>query len=79
VSITLADRQRHNPYVRAQPRGWDATGAPSSDTIGSYELVCPACGDDGGPYEQQPSELQELRGPYPSVRARRVQKLGRVC
>jgi hypothetical protein len=49
VSITLADRERHNPYVRAQPRSWDATGAPSSDTTGSYELVCPACGDDGGP------------------------------
>ncbi len=71
MSITIADRERHNPYVRAQPRSWDAAGAPSSGTTGSYELICPACGDDGGPYERQPSELQELRGPYPSVRAAR--------
>src|SRR6266567_2483783 len=68
---SLAAREFHNGYVRAQPRSWDAAGAPSSDTTGSYELICPACGDDGGSYERQPSELQEVRGPYPSVRAAR--------
>lgn len=71
VSITMADRERHNPHVRAQPRGWDVTGAPSADTTGSYELICPACGDDGGPYEQLPSELQQLRGPYSDIRGAR--------
>jgi hypothetical protein len=31
VSIIMADRERHDPYVRAQPRSWDAAGAPSVD------------------------------------------------
>lgn len=71
VSITMADRERHNPYVRAQPSGWDAAGAPSTGTTGSYEVICPACGDDGGPYEQQPPDLQQVRGPHPTARAAR--------
>jgi len=51
--------------------GRDAAGAPSSETTGFYELICPACGDDGGPYEWRPAQLQALRGPYVSVRAAR--------
>jgi len=73
VSIIMADRERHDPYVRAQPRSWNAAGAPLTATTGRYQLICPACGDDGGPYELQPAELQALRGPYASSReARRV-------
>jgi hypothetical protein len=71
LSIIMADRERHDPHVRSQPRSWDAAGAPSAETTGCYELICPACGDDGGPYERQPAELQALRGPYASVRAAR--------
>jgi hypothetical protein len=37
VSIILADRERHDPHVRAQPRSWDAAGAPSSETTGFSE------------------------------------------
>jgi hypothetical protein len=71
VSIIMADRERHDPHVRAQPSSWDAAGAPSAETTGFYELICPACGDDGGPYDRQPAELRALRGPYASVRAAR--------
>jgi len=43
VSIIMADRERHDPHVRAQPSSWDAAGAPSAETTGFYELICPAC------------------------------------
>jgi len=32
--------------------------------IGIYEVLCPECGDDNGPFEHQSLELQKLRGPY---------------
>src|SRR6266542_512831 len=59
----MADRERHNPYVRAQPRSWDAAGVPSSDTTGSYELICPACGDEVGRTSGSRPSCRRFAGP----------------
>ncbi len=29
-----------------------------------FEVICPDCGDDGGPFEDQPDAVQQVRGPY---------------
>lgn len=29
-----------------------------------FEVVCPECGDSGGPFDEQPPEIQAVRGPY---------------
>lgn len=29
-----------------------------------FEVICPDCGDMGGPFEDQPAEIQAVRGPY---------------
>jgi hypothetical protein len=31
---------------------------------GAYEIVCPRCGDDGGPVHEQPDYIRRLRGPH---------------
>src|SRR6266540_5369563 len=38
----MADRERHDPHVRAQPSRWDAAGASSAETTGFYECCAPA-------------------------------------
>ena len=38
-----------------------------------FEVICPDCGDDGGPFDEQPAPVQQVRGPYPDfVEARRA-------
>ncbi len=35
----------------------------------NFEVICPDCGDDGGPFDEQPTEVRALRGPYPDAAA----------
>lgn len=30
-----------------------------------FEVVCPECGDNDGPFDQQPTEVRAVRGPHP--------------
>jgi hypothetical protein len=32
-----------------------------------YEVLCPRCGDHGGPLEGAAAALRQLRGPYDSI------------
>jgi hypothetical protein len=61
------------PHVRVQPTGWilTATGwkVTGYNETGVAELICGACGDDGGPWEEQTVAIRELRGPYTSIAA----------
>ncbi|MDN5749740.1 MAG: hypothetical protein L0H64_14675 [Pseudonocardia sp.] len=34
-----------------------------------YEVICPDCGDSGGPLDEQPETAQGVRGPYADVAA----------
>lgn len=45
----------------------DETG----ELVIEYEVICPDCGDDGGPLPEQPPEAQAARGPYPDAAAAR--------
>ncbi len=36
-----------------------------------FEVICPDCGDDGGPFDDQPDTVQVVRGPYPDFAAAR--------
>ena len=68
----------HQPHPRGQPaayrktpQGKDVPDRPAGNT-GLFEVVCPHCGDAGGPIAELPEDLQELRGPYPSLTAARA-------
>lgn len=38
---------------------------PATDEwVVQFEVVCPDCGDNGGPYADQPPAAQAVRGPY---------------
>jgi hypothetical protein len=40
-----------------------------------FEVVCPDCGDDGGPFDEQPDAVQAVRGPYQdTAEARRAMR-----
>jgi hypothetical protein len=59
-----------NTGIRAQPVLKDAPGGGRkwSETTGIYEIICYACGDDYDlNYSEVSSEIQRIRGPYPSV------------
>jgi hypothetical protein len=60
----------HTPSTRIQPAsytreddGWRVT---YHDDPNVWEVICPDCGDDGGPIENQSAEVRTLRGPYPT-------------
>lgn len=36
-----------------------------------FEVICPDCGDSGGPFDEQPPHVQAVRGPYPDSEAAR--------
>ena len=62
----------HNPITRRRPldlrRQPDGSWTHGTRFSALWEVVCPACGDDRGPFEDQPEYLQDLRGPYPTYR-----------
>jgi hypothetical protein len=64
----MSDGQRGNGHTAASIRR--QVGGPlerDPDTqlwVIPFEVVCPECGDDGGPFDQQPPAVQEIRGPY---------------
>src|SRR6202035_3187484 len=67
---------KHHTSQRAVPLGklvQNADGRWFNDGVASdhrYEVICPRCGDDSGPYELQTPETQRLRGPYTLDKAR---------
>ncbi|HEX3966075.1 MAG TPA: hypothetical protein VHZ03_57100 [Trebonia sp.] len=62
-----------NLHVRAEPARV-VNGMIEGGYTGSYELICPACGDDDNlDYQSARPELQALRGPYGSMEAGRPQ------
>jgi hypothetical protein len=38
----------------------------SGQVTGLWEVICPDCGDDAGPYAEQAEQVQRIRGPYPN-------------
>lgn len=52
-----------------RPPGRIPRSAETGDWMISFEVVCPDCGDDGGPYDTQTPEVQAVRGPYPDSAA----------
>lgn len=69
----------HLPIARPMRVGWarrpDGKWAHAGEDDRFWEVFCAECGDSDGPAEQQPPELQKLRGPYRSERlARRAAK-----
>jgi hypothetical protein len=36
-----------------------------------WVIICPDCGDIGGPPDKLPETVRKLRGPYPSIEAAR--------
>jgi hypothetical protein len=38
-------------------------------TTSAYEIICPDCGDNGGPYDQQTTTVKTVRGPYSDANA----------
>lgn len=45
--------------------------ADTGEWVIEYEVICPDCGDDGGPLHEQSTEVQAVRGPYPDAAAAR--------
>ncbi len=41
-----------------------ARSAETDEWVIPYEIICPDCGDTGGPPEEQPESVLALRGPY---------------
>jgi len=37
------------------------------DAADRYEVLCPRCGDHGGPLEGMAAAVRQLRGPYDSI------------
>jgi hypothetical protein len=58
----------HPAGTRIQPKIWneDGQGYPGGSNLEHdiWEVTCPMCGDDLGPYDRQPEHIQKLRGPY---------------
>jgi hypothetical protein len=57
----------HTASVRPQPANVardDAGEVRISGVTGLWEVICTDCGDDGGPFEEQPEHVQRIRGPY---------------
>lgn len=48
-----------------------ARSAETGDWELRFEVICPDCGDSGGPLEEQSPEVQALRGPFPDAAAAR--------
>ena len=45
--------------------------AETDEWVIQFEVICPDCGDDGGPFDEQPAPVQQVRGPYPDVQQAR--------
>lgn len=58
--------------VRRQVGGAVERDPQTDEWILSFEVICPDCGDDGGPYADQPARVQAVRGPYPGIVAARA-------
>jgi hypothetical protein len=58
----------HMVMYRRQPlkmwRDEDAQWRWSGEVTELWEVICPACGDDCGPYGEQSELIQRLRGPF---------------
>ena len=54
----------HAAAVRLKPSEWTVDDHIAAWSTDIWEVVCLDCGDDGGPFERQPLEVQLLRGPY---------------
>jgi hypothetical protein len=46
-----------------------ARSAETDEWVIPFEVICPDCGDSGGPYDDQPPEVQAVRGPYQDAQA----------
>jgi hypothetical protein len=47
--------------------------AETDEWVIPFEVICIDCGDTGGPFDEQPPQVQAVRGPYPdSAAARRA-------
>lgn len=60
----------HRLICRTQPaRLWRNNAGEwlrSGQATGLWEVICTDCGDDAGPYAEQPEQIQRIRGPYPN-------------
>ena len=60
----------HDALTRAQPHEWTDDGRmiyAEHDANPPHELLCRTCGDDLGPYDDQPAAIRRLRGPYANM------------
>jgi hypothetical protein len=59
--------------IRLRPVRIDDDGMIRQGYTTQWELLCPACGDDGTKdYSAVPPEIQRVRGPYPNVESAEV-------
>lgn len=58
--VDASARAVRNGWALSEDRGWVWSGVEP----GVWEVVCPACGDDGGPAETQAPQIRALRGHY---------------
>lgn len=58
--------------VRRQTGGQIARDPETEEWILPFEVICPECGDDGGPYGEQTEQVQAVRGPYRGIDAARA-------
>lgn len=50
-----------------------ARSAETDKWVIQFEVICPDCGDSGGPVDEQTDAVRAVRGPYPdSAAARRA-------
>lgn len=60
----------HTASVRVRPATFthvnDEWRVTYPDDARAWEVMCPDCGDDGGPIDLQPEPARALRGPYPT-------------
>ena len=52
-------------YIRLKPVRIDNDGMIRDGYTDQWELICPACGDDGKDYTAVTPEIQQVRAPYP--------------
>lgn len=59
--------------IRLKPVRIDDDGMIRQGFTTQWELLCPACGDDGTKdYSAVTPEIQQVRGPYPNVESARL-------
>ncbi len=48
-----------------------ARSGETDEWVIPYEIICPDCGDTGGPADEQPDAVLAVRGPYQDAAAAR--------